>query len=108
MDGGQIGLVGGLIGGLIGVLGGAVGTYFSIRNTSSPRERTFMIRASAVAWLFVTAFLAGLLLLPPPYNWIVWIPYVVALPIAIVWLNRRQAKIRSEEQPQSPPVSGDR
>ena len=108
MDGGQIGLVGGLIGSVIGVLGGAVGTYFSIRNTSSPRERAFMIRVSTVVWIVVTAFLAGLLLLPPPYNWLLWIPYGIALPMSIVWLNRRQARIRSQEQRPSQPVSNDR
>ena len=28
----------------LGVLGGAIGTYFSIKNTSGPRERAFMVR----------------------------------------------------------------
>lgn len=98
MDGGTIGLIGGLIGGALGIAGGIVGTYFSIRNTASPRERAFMVRVSAVTWLGVTAFLAGLLLLPRPYNWLMWLPYAIALPVGIVWINRRQAQIRSEEQ----------
>lgn len=37
------GMVGGIVGGVIGVMGGLVGTYFSVRNTAEPRERTFMI-----------------------------------------------------------------
>jgi low temperature requirement protein LtrA len=97
MDGGQIGLVGGLIGGVLGILGAAVGTYFSIKRTLGPRERTFMVRVSVVAWLIISAFLAGMLLLPKPYNWLLWIPYGIGLPLSIVWLNRRQAQIRSAE-----------
>jgi hypothetical protein len=97
MDGGQIGLIGGIIGGALGLLGGAVGTYFSIKNTAGPRERAFMIRMSAVAWIVISAFLAGLLLLPQPYNWLLWIPYAIGLPLAIVRLNRRQAEIRAME-----------
>ena len=50
------GLIGGIVGGVIGVLGGLLGTYFSIKNTAGPRERTFMIRVAVVAWLLVTAF----------------------------------------------------
>ena len=91
------GMAGGIVGGGLGLAGGVVGTYFSIRNTSGPRERAFMIRVSAIAWMVVTAFLAGLLLLPKPYNWVLWIPYGIALPLAIRSLNRRQQQIRAEE-----------
>jgi len=91
------GLIGGIIGGAIGVLGGAIGTYFSIKNTAGPSERSFMIRVSVVAWVAVTAFLIGLLMLPKPFNWLLWVPYAIALPLAIRWLNRRQLQIRAEE-----------
>jgi hypothetical protein len=91
------GMVGGLLGGLGGLAGGAIGTYFSIRNTSSPRERQFMIRVSVVAWIAITIFLAGLFLLPKPYAWLLWIPYPIALILAIRWCNRRQMQIRAED-----------
>ena len=91
------GVVGGLIGAGIGVLGGLVGTYFSIKNTAGPRERRFMIRVAIVAWIAVSAFVAGLLLLPRPYNFLLWIPYAIALPLGILKCNRRQRLIRGEE-----------
>lgn len=94
----ETGLIGGLIGAAIGLLGGALGTYCSIRNTHGPRERAFMVQVSVVAWLVVLAFLAGLLLLPPPYNWLLWIPYAIGLPLSILWLNRQQTRIREEER----------
>ncbi len=93
----DVGLVGGIVGGVIGVAGGLVGTYFSIKNTAGPRERSFMIRVSAIAWLAITAFLAGLMLLPKPYNWLLWVPYAIALPLSIRSLNQRQRQIRAEE-----------
>jgi Ca2+/Na+ antiporter len=91
------GLIGGILGGVLGLAGGVLGTYFSIRNTNGPRERAFMIRMSAFAWLGVTAFLALLVLLPNPWRFLVWIPYGVLLPLFIVRTNRSQQRIRQEE-----------
>jgi hypothetical protein len=91
------GLVGGIIGALLGVLGGAVGTYFSVKNTCGPRERAFMIRVAIVAWVAITAFVAGLFALPHPLNLLLWLPYAIALPLGILWCNRRQRRIRAEE-----------
>ena len=93
----DVGFVGGIIGGALGVAGGAVGTYFSIKNIGGPSERSFMIRVSVIAWVAITAFLAGVLLLPKPYNFILWVPYGIALPLGIRWCNRRQLQIRAQE-----------
>ena len=93
------GLVGGIIGSVIGVLGGVVGTYYSIKNTAGPRERRFMIQAAVVTWIAVTAFVLGLVALPRPFNFLLWIPYAIALPLGIRWCNRRQQIIRAEEGP---------
>ena len=91
------GLFWAIVGSLIGVLGGVIGTYFSIRNTSGPRERAFMIRVAVVAWIAITAFLLGLLMVPRPFNFLLWVPYGLALPLGIGWCNRRQQTIRAEE-----------
>jgi len=82
----------------LGVLGGAIGTYFSIKNTSGPRERAFMIRVSIFTWIAVSIFVAALMLLPKPYNWLLWIPYGIALPLTIIRWNKRQMEIRNEEK----------
>lgn len=91
------GVVVGVIGGVLGLLGGVVGTYFSIKNTSGPRERAFMIRVAIVAWVVITAFVLGLFALPQPFNLLLWVPYGIALPLGILWCNRRQRRIRAEE-----------
>jgi len=93
----DVGLIAGIVGGAIGLAGGAIGTYFSIKNTLGPRERSFMVNVSAIAWVAITAFLVGLLTLPKPYNWLLWLPYGIALPLSIRWCNQRQLKIRAEE-----------
>lgn len=92
------GIVGGIIGGALGLAGGAIGTYVSIKNTGGPRERQFMVRTAIVVWVLVTLFPILLFVLPNPYRWLIWIPYGVALPLAVVSLNRRQQAIRLEEQ----------
>lgn len=58
----------------------------------------FMVRAAVAAWVGITLFLALLFVLPSPYRWLIWIPYGVALPLAIISLNRRQQAIRSDEE----------
>ena len=93
----DFGLMGGIIGSGLGVLGGAIGTYFSIKNTFGPRERAFMIRISILIWVLVTAFVCGLWALPRPFNLLLWVPYGIGLPLAILWCNRRQNAIRVEE-----------
>ncbi len=92
------GVFGGIIGAVVGVIGGAFGTYLSIKNTAGPRERQFMVRVAVVTWVAVTAFLGLLFVLPSPYRWLIWIPYGVALPLAIVSLNRKQQAIRAGER----------
>jgi len=94
----DVGTVGGIIGGVIGLAGGAVGTYASIKNTGGPRERHFMVRAAIAAWVGIMLFLVLLFVLPSPYRWLIWIPYGLALPLAIVSLNRKQQAIRSDEE----------
>lgn len=91
-------MVGGIVGSFLGIAGGAVGTYFSIKNTAGPRERAFMIRAAAVAWVAIAVFLLGLLLLPTPWTWLLWLPYGIVLPLSIRWGNRRQQQIRRDEK----------
>ena len=94
------GLIGGILGGIIGLAGGVIGTYCSVKNVNGPRERAFMIRASAVCWLGGAIFLALLLLLPNPYRFFVWIPYGILLPLGIKYGNRKQQQIREKETPE--------
>jgi hypothetical protein len=87
----------GLIGALVGVLGGIIGTYFSIKNTKSPRERAFVAKSSIVCWVFVLSFILGLSLLPGAYKvWVVPI-YVGGLLFGIRSWNKKQAQIRAED-----------
>lgn len=91
------GWIGGITGGIIGLAGGVVGTYFSIKNTNGPRERTFMIKSAVVCWIGIIVFLGLFLGLPNPYRWFMGIPYSIVLPLGIIYGNRTQQKIRQEE-----------
>jgi hypothetical protein len=95
--GGWIGIVGGTVGSVVGIAGGAIGTWFSIRNTRGPRERSFVIKASLVCWVAVTAFVVGLMVLPSPQRFFFWIPYAILLPLGISLFNRKQAELRRGE-----------
>jgi hypothetical protein len=90
-------VVGGILGAIGGLAGGILGTYFSIKNTNGPRERAFMIKASAIGWIAISVFLALMFALPNPYRNFLWIPYGFLLPWAIVTANRKQQEIRREE-----------
>lgn len=91
------GLIGGIAGGLLGLVGGLIGTYFSIRNTESSRERSCVIGSSIVCWAAIGLFLGLMWLLPSPYRFFLWIPYSILLPWGIVAANRKQQRIRESE-----------
>ena len=91
------GLIGGIAGCIIGCIGGAIGTAASIRNTSSPRERAFAIKASIIGWAAAVVFIVLLLVLPGPWRFALWIPYSILLPLGIITWNRTQQRIRNEE-----------
>lgn len=97
MDDKTLVLIGAFGGAAIGVLGGVVGTYFTIRNTHGPRERAFVVRACVVCCLACAAFVTALLVTPMPYRALVWLPFMLALPLAVRAWNRKQATIRREE-----------
>ena len=91
------GLIGGIIGGLFGVIGGVIGTYCSIKNTKGPLEKSFMIKASVIAWVAITLFIVLLLVIPNPYRLWLWVPYGILLPLGIIKLNKRVSEIRAIE-----------
>jgi hypothetical protein len=91
------GIVGGIVGSVFGIAGGIIGTYCSIKNTKGPLERTFMIKASVIAWIAITVFLVLMFVLPNPYRQWLWIPYGILLPLGIIKLNKRVAEIREIE-----------
>ncbi len=93
----EAGLIGGIAGGIIGLIGGLVGTYAAIRSASGPREKAFTIKASSILWTGGILFISLLLFLPDPWRHMVWIPYGILLPLAIIKWNKTQQKIREEE-----------
>ncbi len=91
------GIIGAIIGGVCGIAGGLIGTYFSVKNTSGPQERKFMIQASAITWIGVLLFLVLMFALPSPFRYLLWIPYGIVLFLAIAAGNRIQRRIRQQE-----------
>ena len=87
-----------ILGCLIGLIGGVIGTYFSIKNSTSSRGRSFVIKYAIGIWTVLIVFLVLLLFLPSPYNVMLWIPYGVLLPMIILYGNMKQEKIRKEEE----------
>ena len=97
MDSSTLGWLGGIIGGVLGLVGGVIGSYFSIRNTKGPRERSFVVKFVLLGWIAIMVFLLLLFTLPGAYKHLLWIPYVILLPVSIRYGNRRQQAIRETE-----------
>lgn len=91
------GIIGAIAGSAIGILGGIAGTYYSIKNTNGPKERSFVMKASAMTWVAMSIFLCGLLLLPSPYHHLLWLPYGLFLGFGIRKFNKTQERIREDE-----------
>ena len=98
MNAGEMaGWAGAIAGSVIGLMGGIIGTYFGIKNTNGPRERSFMIKASVACWVAVMAFLGLMFCLPGPYRQFLWIPYGVLLALGVRYMNRQQQILRQQE-----------
>lgn len=91
------GAIGAIAGSVIGIFGGIIGTYFSIKNTKGPKERSFVMKASALTWVTIAIFLCAILLLHSPYNNLMWLPYGLLLGFGIQKFNETQKRIRDAE-----------
>jgi len=100
MDPRTIALIGGIGGAVIGLLGGLLGTYFGIKYTKTPAERSFMIKASIAMWAGIIVLvgiplaLALAQLIPQWVYWICFIVFFVLLGPAIYYSNKRQSELR--------------
>ncbi len=94
---------GAILGPILGLLGGVLGAWCSIKHTSSPRERRFMIRMVVFMWLLIfvllglplTLALVGLI--PKAAFWSCSTLFFVLLLPLILWSNARQRRIQIEE-----------
>jgi len=97
------GISGAILGPILGLLGGIFGSWCSIRNTHSARERRFMIRMTVMVWGLIlvllgvplTLTLAGLV-----PRWTVFVGqgvfFVFLVPL-ILWGNAHQRNIQIQE-----------
>ena len=104
------GLLGAVFGPLLGILGGLFGSWMSIKNTQSQRERRFMVRMTLLMWgeiVVLLVILGGLGVLalkgfvPKSAFWAIFAvlmtAHFVMLAPVIIWSNRRQRQIQREE-----------
>ena len=97
------GLSGAVLGPIVGLLGGIFGTWMSIKNTSSARERRFVVTMSIIVWLALLLLIAVPLVLavtgviPKWACWPFFGLFFVLLAPSIVWVNARQRQIQIEE-----------
>ncbi len=94
----DLSVLGATVGVLAGLAGGVCGTYFSIKNTTSRRERLLMLQMAAVTWAFVLSFVALLFVVDAKYKIRMWSFYVPALVLLIFLADRRQRRIRQEDR----------
>jgi Na+-transporting NADH:ubiquinone oxidoreductase subunit NqrD len=107
VDGATLGIIGGIGGALLGLIGGGIGTYVSIKNAQGPRERSFLVSVSVMAWVALVAFLATLFLIPAPFRFFLWLPWIGLLIWGVRVWKQRHAHIRAEEAAERDPAEPD-
>ena len=83
----MLGLIGTVVGSIVGVAGGLLGTWMSIRNLPRGEQRNFMVRMAVVGWMGALGFCVALLLIPTPWNGVLWIVYVPGLCVFMRHVN---------------------
>jgi hypothetical protein len=89
--------LGGGLGAALGLAGGIYGVRASLKHSKSDAERRLVWRFSAAILVMIGLLMAGLLLVPAPYNLLTWIPYALVLVISIRYANRLQAELRAQQ-----------
>jgi peptidoglycan/LPS O-acetylase OafA/YrhL len=86
----------GIAGAAVGIAGGIVGTLASFRRARSHAERRYVLKCALGLGVLIGLFLVGLTLLPRQQHPWLWMAYVVVLPMAIMAVNRGEAKMRAD------------
>ena len=76
---------------------GVAGSWSEIRNTRGPKEHRFVVWNLAAAWVVLLGMLGLMFVLPPPWRYVLLVPYFIHLPLAIYRLTTRTLLIREEE-----------
>jgi RNA polymerase sigma factor (sigma-70 family) len=109
---GWSGMLGAILGPVAGIAGAWFGLRMSLKSARSPRERAFIIRYNWWFFGLITVFTVGVTSLsllgrdlvrhnPRGFAFALVglaLGYVIALSASIVWFNKRQARIRREEE----------
>ena len=96
-------LSGAIMGPIIGLLGGLFGSWMSIKNTRSRRERRFMINMAVTGWslllllIFLPLVLALTGVIPKWSYWCSFTVFFALLVPSIIWGNARQRRIQIED-----------
>jgi Ca2+/Na+ antiporter len=99
MENETLGLVGGLLGAAVGIAGGIVGTYYGIRNTNGPKEKSYMIKLALAGWVVLAGLITvSLLFIPAQYKSYYSLLYILVLFLAIKYGNKKQQEIRELEK----------
>jgi len=96
-------LSGAVLGPIIGLLGGLFGSWMSIKNTRSRRERRFMIKMAITVWslllllIFLPLLLALTGVIPKWSYWCLFTVFFALLLPLMIWGNARQRQIQIED-----------
>lgn len=93
-------ILGGILGAFAGIVGSVYGVRASLKQCRTAAERRVVWQLTLGVGGLVAGLLAGLFLIPRPYNWLVWIPYPFLLIGCIGYGNRKLAALRGTGQPE--------
>lgn len=68
----------------------------SLKNVKSAEERRYIIKWTLIFLFIIGSFIAAILTVPPERKFLIWIIYIVVLPVAIR-LSKREDKKPSDQ-----------
>ena len=85
-------------GGTLVLILGAVGTYAWLRTAVTPQERGVVVTQVRFCWVVASVLAVGILAIPRPFGFLLWLPCGIITPVMINRWNRRLEEIRNEER----------
>ena len=79
-----------ILGIMIGIFGASIGTFIGFRYHKDPTGTRFHASMAIALAVLILAHLSVLFLSPPPWSYVSWGVYSIALPLFLVFWNKKQ------------------
>lgn len=82
----------------VSILAGLIAAWLNVRSCPGPKERRLVAASTLVVWLLILSLFAAMYAIPPPWRYLLLIPYFVGVPVYVYGVSVRRQMLRILER----------